>query len=235
MHVFVALVNGIAGIAHGEVDALKSIGHGAERNVGCVVVVAQMAQEHVFKPWVIMLLDKLGCHHVIEVAFLATHTVFEIFRIASLIEHNAAVVALYHQVVGLLHVVLGACSDYAHICGHDEFLVAAFYEETHVVGSVVRGFKCSDLQAGELKRSFDVDGLLILLDASRDVVVAQQSIHEPRSAIDANVLVFAHNLVGVAYVVGVVVGQDNAFHHFGLYAVFPQIVEHMVQVNSGIN
>ena len=188
-----------------------------------------------FKPRVIVLFDKLGCHHVVEVTFLATHTVFEIFGIVSLIKHHAAIVTLYHQVISLLHIVLGACGDYAHIGGHNKFLIATFYEETHVVGSVVRSLESCDLQAGKLKRCLDVDGLLILLDASRNVVVAQQSIHEPRGAIDANVLVFAHNLVGVAYVVGMVVCQYNAFHHFWLYAVFPQIVEHMVQVNSGIN
>ena len=56
-----------------------------------------------------------------------------------------------------------------------------------------------------------------------------------RRAVDAQVLVAAHYGVGIAYVVGVVVGQHYALNHRGRHTVAAQRLKHVVGVYARVD
>ena len=74
-----------------------------------------------------------------------------------------------------------------------------------------------------------------LLQAARDAVTAENAIEHARSAIDVNVLVVACNLVGIAHMVAMVVGEEHALHHIGCNSVLGKSLEHFISIDSRID
>ena len=125
--------------------------------------------------------------------------------------------------------------DNAHVGGNYKGVVAHFNAEPHVVDGVVRRLKGSELHARKKERYLLEDAHLVVLDAPRYVVMAQQAPHQAWSAIDAQMLVLAHQLVSIADVVGMVVSEHYAFHLLNVDAVSGKVVAHMLGINTSIN
>ena len=76
----------------------------------------------------------------------------------------------------------------------------------------MRRVEGSNFHARKKERNLLEDANLVVLDAPRDIVVTQQSPHQSWRAVDAHVLVRAHQFVGIPDVIGMVMREQNAFH-----------------------
>ena len=151
------------------------------------------------------------------------------------VEHSPVVVALNHQEVGLADVELGALGDFPHVGGHHEIMPPSLDKEAHIVGGVMGSVEGGDSHSRHFERNLLEDVHVVVLDAAGDIVVAQHPFEQLRSAIDAHVLVGAHDFVGVAHMVGVVVSENNSAYHIRRNTVARQHLEHRLGVDAGID
>ena len=137
LHIAVARFHTIASVAHCQPGSIQGLVHLMQGYFGCIVILAQVAQQHIFEMFAANAAHIFGCHHIVEVPFLATHAILEIFGIMPAVEHAAVIIALYHQVFGLAHVVVGTGCDDARVGSHHKLVSATLNHEAHVVRTVV--------------------------------------------------------------------------------------------------
>ena len=100
-------------------------------------------------------------------------------------------------------------------------------EESGIVGSVVHHLEGGYLEGSYLESEFLVDRGVIVLDASRHIVTAQDTVEGAQGAVELHVTVATQYLIGLGYVVVMVVGEDDAFHILHSYAVGVQGGHHL--------
>ena len=89
--------------------------------------------------------------------------------------------------------------------------VAEVDGESHVVGAVVMHFESGDLEIPHAEGDLLEDGGVVFLDAAGDAVAAEQAVDHAGSAVEAEMAVCAQQIVGEFDVVGMVVGEQEAF------------------------
>ncbi len=90
------------------------------------------------------------------------------------------------------------------------------------------------LKAGKPERYLLEDGRVIFLDALRDAVSAQQSGKHARSAEKAQVAVMPQQRIGIARMVGMVVGEQQALHPLDIDIFAAQHIRDYLRVDAGI-
>ena len=85
---------------------------------------------------------------------------------ADIEKHFFVVIALNHDIIGLAHVEVYARSDATQVGGNGKFMVAIFNEEAHIVGAIVRHFKCCDFEVANLKRYLFIEWTMVVFEAA---------------------------------------------------------------------
>ena len=106
----------------------------------------------------------------------------------------------------------GAVGDAAQVGGEHKMMPLPFHREAHIVRTVVRHLEGCDLEIRHLEGYLLEDRSMVFLDATGDVVAAQQAVEHPRCAIESEVAVVAQKIVAVSHMVAVVVRKQQRFH-----------------------
>lgn len=219
----------------GHSDSGEGRGYGAHGEVGGVVVVREVAEEDVAQLRGVDSGEKFGGDAVVEMAVGGLDAGLEIFGIAAVAEHVQVVVGLDDDVVGLPHVVVDALADAAEIGGYGETAVAVGDVESGVVGAVVHDVEGCHFEVADAEGELLVDWRVVVLDAARDVVAAQDAVEGLGGAEDAQMAVAAQQGIDVADVVAVVVGETDSGHAVHRDAVAAQTLGHAGHLDSGVD
>ena len=112
--------------------------------LGRIVFPAEVAQENIFEPAMIMGGKEIGGIGVAQMARPGDDTFFQIIGIRPLLQHLHIVVRFENQAMSLLQVTGHAVGNTAQIGGKDKTTSACFDTIADIVGPVVRHFKGSD-------------------------------------------------------------------------------------------
>ncbi len=119
--------------------------------IGCVVVLAQMAQEDVGETWRCDLGKKTGGGCIVHVTVVGGDACFQMHGVGAGGKHIAVVVALYDYVACLTHVVVNSRRYMSEVGCHGHGVVAVTDEESGVVCAVVAHVEGCDLEFADLK------------------------------------------------------------------------------------
>lgn len=176
-----------------------------------------------------------GGDGVVKVADVRHYARFEVLGVRSATEHFGVVVGFDHKGIGGLHIVVGAGSYVAGVSDDDEAHAFAFDREADIVSAVVRDFEGCDGEPGDVEGKFFVDRDVVVFDAARDAVAAQEAVECLGGAVEAHVAMIAQERVGIFDVVAVIVGQDYAFDGRAVDAVMEELVGYIFAVDTGID
>ena len=94
---------------YGHTGFLKRTAHTAQSKLRSVIVKAKMAEEYAAERPGRRYGGKVaGCVGIVEMPCGGSYARLEIYRIAAVAEHSGIVVGLYHQVLGLADIMVGA-------------------------------------------------------------------------------------------------------------------------------
>ena len=117
------------------------------------------------------------------------------------------VVCFNHQRIGLTAVEVGAFGDDAGVGGDGEVGVFESEEEAAIIGAIVRCFKRGNQYVVEALFVLFEDGHVVIFDAARNLVSAQNSFQTFDSGMQFHARITAQDCITVAHMVAVVVSE----------------------------
>ena len=214
LHVGLAVVDRLHGVAHflsGLLQSPPDCGKGLLRSV---VVLRKMTEENIFQVGVDYFLKESGCMGVVHMADFSLYSCFQVFGVSSEPQHLKVVVGLDDQIIGSAHIEACTLGDLSKVGRKHEAHPRKLNGESHVVGPVVRHFKGRYFQIGDFERNLLEYRLMIVFEALRDAMAFQYPVDYAVCAVETQVLVIAKKRVDVSDMIGMVVGQKDGHHFF---------------------
>lgn len=208
---------------------------GFESLLGRVVVVRKVTEENVAQHRGVNLGNEIGGHAVVQVTIVGNDASFEILGITTFAQHFEIIVGFDDDVCCEAHIVVYTFADATEVGSDSKADIAVADEIADVVRTVVHDIKRGDFKIADSERKFLVDRGVVVLDAARNVVAAEDSVESLGRAVDTQMTVAADETVDIADVVAVVVGQANSADFIHRNAVASQSVDHFCYFNTGID
>ena len=146
-------------LARGDAERLR---HGGQRQRGCVVVAAEVAEEDVFEFRCAYLGEVAGSLFVVKMTVWRCYASFQVRGVWTFAQHSFVVVAFDDNEVCLPHVVVNPFGDATEVGCDSEFEVAGRDEESGVVCAVVADFKGCYFKGSDAEGEFFVYWLVVV-------------------------------------------------------------------------
>ena len=191
---------------------LQSLTHGSARQLGMVVLLAEMAEPHAAQIIGAILAQSLARGTVAQVAVLAKNAMLEVPRVRAVLQHLGVVVGLNDNILGLREVVAHFLCHLARIGNQAQGMVAKTDEVAIVVGTVMRNSKGGDTKGANLLRLTLLKHTLLLgLHLLGDEAIARDALVHTLGGIDRQVQLRTQCADSLD-VVGMVVRDKDAKH-----------------------
>ena len=150
-------------------------------------------------------------------------------------QHLLVVVGFEDEMCTFQDVLLDILRHITHIGHHGEAVIPHLDIVTDILGCIMGQGKCCDSETSNLERFFLINVLAILYRNLHGVLpVLVHAFVNERSGIHWDVVLFAE-FAGSFDVVGVVVGDDHAFHFTNFHPIFLHIFLETTNTDATIN
>lgn len=149
---------------------------GLDGQLGCVVVMAEMTEKHIFQRRRVDFGYESGCIAIVKMAIVRADSGFQVVEISAVYQHLQVIIALKHKELRLAQIEVGTRGYASQVGGHTQSGGAVGDKESAVVGAIVEDFKGCEREITDFELKFLVDSAMIVLDSAGDAVAAKDAV-----------------------------------------------------------
>lgn len=199
--------------------ALRQTGlDGFISQLGRIVFPAEVAQENIFEPAMVMGGEEIGGIGVAQMTRPRDDAFFQVIGIRALLQHLHIVVRFENQAMSLLQVTGHAVGNTAQVGGKHKTTPARLDAVADIIGPVVRHFKSGNGKIAYRKRNIFENGTAYRVYLLRHAITTVHTVENRLRRVHGNAALLSH-VTGSFDVVGMVVGDTQADNRFKSNAV----------------